>query len=249
MLLPLAVPHPRPAELVPEMRAHSHSKRRVVADPTVATTLSQSVARGVLVTPWFAAATGFVIAVSMWVLWPHADLHILAGPAINKEPYGPNGTSGVAGSKGGEINTKSSPPRSTASQARGDHGATGSRGAKGVGASVRYYVAQSGHDSFDIVITVPGRHARTHWELAFLLRGDESIRVFGANWQPTGQDGGLASEWPGAQHWRGDQNFGEPGGDRNSHDVSFQVYGSGSNIRPTGCVLNGKACHFTEVRP
>jgi hypothetical protein len=252
VLLPLAVPQPRPADLVPGVRPHSHGKRRPVAESAAGLTVSQSVARGVLVTPWFAAATGFVIAVSMWILWPHADLHILAGPAINKEPYGPGGDSsgGVAGSNGGQDSPKPPPSHVTASTGgRRANGTSSDDSAKAAGRAVRYHIVGSDNDYFDIVITLPGKHAAKDWQLSFELRGDENIRVFGASWQPSGQDGGLASALnPGDQHWSGDQSPGFPGPDPDSHDISFQVYGVGSNLRPTGCVLNGKACHFIEVR-
>jgi len=236
--------------MVPGTRPHSHSKRRAAPDSSPALSVPHGVARGVLVTPWFAAASGFVIAVSMWVLWPHADLHILAGGATANLPYngGGNGEDNGA-TKDHHTGSTASPLHSDARGAdRRDRASGQADGTKAAGAAVRYYVVANSHGFFDIVITVPGRHARTHWDLGFLLRGDENIRVYGADWQASGQ-GGIASELtPGAEPGRGQQPFENPVPGRHRREVSFEVSGAGPNIRPTACVLNGKTCHFTEVK-
>ena len=232
----------QPAELPPGLRPHSHSKRRSGGEEAGRSAQPQSVARGLLVTPWFAAAAGFVIAAGLWIISPHADL-ISTTPAIGKATVGPGST--LTGKGDGRDRANAS---NSASSSSTSHSAVASHGKHGkpVTVTVLYHGIVWHNGNFFLVISLPESLNGTRWKLEFQLPGDEDIKVLGARWQPSGEDGGTARDQPpDAGHW---QNYRHLGGYPSWHPgVDFFAHGLGSQVTPTGCKLNGRDCVFVPL--
>ena len=237
---------PQRADMPPGLRPHSHSKRRSGGDEPASTTQAQGAARGLLVTPWFAAAAGFVIAAGMWIISPHTDL-IDANPAINSVTGGPQGgnTRHLTGSGDGTVQQPSKQTRSGHSL-RG----TGARGRHGKPVPVTvYYHGIVWHDGgFFLVISLPESLRGTHWKLEFRLPGDQDIKVVDASWRAAGPDGGTARELvPDPGHWENYRHLNGYPGWRPPPGVDFFAYGTGTDVKPTGCTLNGKDCRLVPL--
>jgi hypothetical protein len=211
----------------------------------------RTAARGLLVTPWFAAASGFVIAASLWIYAPHAHLQFPRGSAIRTQTcYGacPPATSRkdsrrLTTSGKHRLETRKSGKRAGAAS-RHDRPAVS-------GLTFSYYVLPSQDGGFNLMIRVVGQRAIKDWRLAFTLRGDRIHKVSGATWQRISRDSGTASgngqqgQWPGSGQGAGDQ-FGDG---HHQYGFIFFVSGNGSPVRPTNCLYNGQTCVFTKGQP
>jgi hypothetical protein len=169
-----------------------------------------------LVTPWFAAGAGFVIAAAM---------------ALNTGPrtfltYRPNATkcSGCS-SAPGSLATSRPGIQIRSGQADG----TGRPGGP-VGPAVTVQRGPADHGIFYVTFIVPAGQAHNGWRLRFELPGRSVNQVWNALWQPdaTG-DGGVASI---------------PAEAGSTVGRTFEVSAVGAWTRPGGCVLNGHACQF-----
>jgi hypothetical protein len=218
--------------------------------------------RGLLVTPWFAAGAGFVIAAGLALNSPHTTLTYRP----DTKPCAGNCTTGQArgsmpaASPGVQIKTASPAPAGSGSHGHGPatrhgqpggqhHGGTGSAGPAGAGVGYKILFRRLGH--FSLLITVPPAQAGHEWSLQFQIPGAQITRVWGAQWQPSGHDGGVATmlgrqpgtdgqrppAGPGSRRWRRHHGW-------SPSDGGFLVIGQGSPGTPTGCVLNHAACHF-----
>jgi hypothetical protein len=172
--------------------------------------------RGLLVTPWFAAGAGFVVAAAM---------------ALNSGPrtfltYRPNATkcSGCS-SAPGSLATSRPGIQIRSGQADG----TGRPGGP-VGPAVTVQRGPADHGIFYVTFIVPAGQAHNGWRLRFELPGRSVNQVWNALWQPdaTG-DGGVASI---------------PAEAGSTVGRTFEVSAVGAWTRPGGCVLNGHACQF-----
>lgn len=206
-------------------------------------------ARGLLVTPWFAAASGFVIAASLWIYSPHAALLQFPNNATQLQHCHSDGCSPAGSSKGsGSLaaagkNRLKQPRKSGANPA----GGTGLRGRTAVsGLTFSYFALPSPDGKFTIRISVYGKRAIRDWSLAFVLAGDKIRTVAGASWQRTTRDSGTASG--SGQAWQmpgdGQGDGGQSGGDHQLYGFTFLVSGVGSAVAPTSCVYNGQSCTF-----
>lgn len=243
------------------------SRARSAPDRTPAAELAAQ-QRGVgraLVTPWFAAATGFVLAASLWIYSPHPRFTypITIGalpqctPGMCRPEVGGNGSGQLAIASGQPIQ----PGRKPASPTAGA-GARRPIPSAAAGLSFGYVVQQAWHGRFDVIITVAGKHDVNfkHWTLAFTLPGARIRFVYGARWLPVARDSGIASALSGDPiQWRGG-----PGGSGDGHGsgaqgashadgrwgwpgqpgVSFMVIASGKPIGPVHCAFDGAACKF-----
>jgi hypothetical protein len=208
--------------------------------------------RGLLVTPWFAAATGFVVAAGMWIYSPHAELKFPPS-AVGVVPCEAHGCGVDAGQDGGALATTTrqhigKSGKSTgkaAAQTDGGGGTAVSRLAFG------YAVLWQRDGKFGVLITVTGKHIPGAWKLTFAMPGDQISDVMGAAWHPAGADGGTASELsgPAPGQWQGQLGSGDhsdPGVvSRHRRGFSFLVLGQGTPVVPTGCSFNGTSCAFS----
>jgi hypothetical protein len=178
--------------------------------------------RGLLVTPWFAAGAGFVIAAALSLNAPRTFL-----------TYRPNNTPST--SKCATcVAPESVPTAKPGVQIRSVNPAViGGAGAAGPAVAIHLGPVRNG--VFTVTFTLPAGLPRNGWRLQFALPGRSITQVFGAHVRPdAGDDGGVAVPLA-----RG--GYESPTGPA---AVSFMVSASGSPVTPVHCVLNGKPCHF-----
>lgn len=215
---------PTPADRLAELNARFWPYQR---------RLLTGAARGLLVSPWFAAGAGFVIAAGAFIYAPHAELNF--GNAI-----------GVTHCTQSDCETVT--PQGGAPPIAAGGGTPIPAEPAATGLTFRYTVNWDDHGPFEMVLTVTGKHAIGAWQLTFVIPGATAVSVVGANWQPSGTDGGTASGTTlGASH--GTQLSaavdGHHGHDGQQNVVSVVVQGTGQPKAPTGCVFNGATCQFS----
>lgn len=198
--------------------------------------------RGLLVTPWFAAGTGFVLAASMWIYSPHAELRFPSS-AINELPCQQQGCSGGTDQGAGSLTTTSGQPIPHAKkQAHTRHRSAAA------GLTFTYTVLWQQQGKFEVMISVTGKRSLRGWQLAFALPGDQVSNVIGASFQPSGSDGGTASALAGsdAGPWSdgGNGGSGSQAAADDHNVVRFMVFGDGTPVLPTGCRYKGASCTF-----
>jgi hypothetical protein len=214
-------------------------------------------ARSLLVTPWFAAGAGFVLAAGLWIYSPHTELRF---PGANA-PYGVPCTTQQcgAGPGGGQLATSTPGERIRHPAGHGRSVHTGATGPNSAASELTFtfVVAWQENDSFQALITVRGKHVPSTWRLEFTMPGARIRYVIGAQWRasPRG-DGGTAfgsqrqfgGGGPGNSQEYGQDNedYGQnPGGHRAQDDsIILLVMGRGSPSTPTNCVFNGSSCAF-----
>jgi hypothetical protein len=205
--------------------------------------------RGMMVAPWFAAATGFVVAAGLWIYSPHAELKFppSAGGVVR---CGTNGCGAVPGQGGGALTTTTPQPiqHSAATQVEGAHSLATA------GLTFSYSVLDSHSGKFAVLITVTGRRLPHTWKLSFTLPSDQISAVFGANWHPSGSDGGTASgpvaavsgqdPWPvaGGSSVEGSQALGV-----SRHAIRILVLGAGTPVAPGSCSFKASPCSFSYI--
>ncbi len=214
-------------------------------------------ARGLLVTPWFAAGTGFVVAAGVWILAPHALLlsNIPGGKPCTILTCGPGGSAlpfGHGSQAGGHTSkTKASAGRASGSKSHATSGLT-----------FRFKALQHAHGRFAELITITGKRPIESWRLSFVIRGAHITYVQGG-WltrQPRGHGVTVWAYNPQSDD-RGRPNGGAPGGGYQSgaghrtpvavpagdaHEVRFTVYGTGSPGQPVDCAYDGVSCSFSS---
>jgi hypothetical protein len=229
--------------------------------------------RGLLVTPWFAAGAGFVIAAALALNSPHTVLTYRPNTVPCRLCTEPTPQKGSEASATPGVQIRPVRPAKSAHARRG----TGRPDSGPVaGLEVSFRVVWHKHGEFGAIITVPANRARHGWSLRFDMPGVRITQVWGAQWESApGGHGGLArmltrhpgrqpgsprhSGRPGdsgpgrghgqsgAQGQAGSQElFGSQGSpwDWTQPDVRFLVVAQGSPVTPVGCVLNGAGCHF-----
>ncbi len=212
--------------------------------------------RGLMVSPWFAAGAGFVIAAGAFIYAPHASLNFangneatittrcsVAGCTVPEQaPVMAGGTNGLV---------TPSPSASSPGRATGRHAA---RAGLSSAPDFTYSVQSHGSDTFQMTLTLTSDRAIGPWQLAFEIPGATDLSVSGAIWRASGTDGGTAS----GPAVGGSPNSGQPpagdaasagghsaGGGQN-YVVTFTVSGKGEpTVAPQHCSYNGAPCHFS----
>jgi hypothetical protein len=144
--------------------------------------------RGLLVTPWFAAGAGFVIAAALALNSPHAVL-----------TYRPNTQNCRLCKQGtpaeGSLTTvRPGVQLKSARPAQGEKAARSSGGGSAVGVDVGFRVVWRRDGQFGAIITIPASQAAHGWSLRFDIPGTRITQVWGAQWQPAANgQGGVAS--------------------------------------------------------
>jgi Cellulose binding domain len=191
------------------------------------------VVRGLLMTPWFAASTGFVIAVGMWLYSPHASITFPS--AIGTIHCRLHGCVTQGGNSSGSV-ASSAPGQRLRTRHVGRGSEQSAAAAKRTaGLAFTFTVLWRSDQSFGVAISISGRRSLGTWQLAFRLPGTQIQNVFGAEWlQSASEDGGTASPFHA--------DFG-PAPDTDA--VTFRVDGTGSLSAPTSCTFDGARCTFT----
>ncbi len=238
LVLPVRVPGPR------------HSAKVRPAGPAAGgPSLLAGAARGLLVTPWFAAATGFVLAAALWIYSPHTELKLgLPSGAVGIVPCQQAGCS-VTTEQGARSLTATSRqpivhPSKSASRSDTRHRSAAA------GLTFGYAVLWHRQGEFEVMITVRGKRSIRDWRLAFAMSGDQINYVSGAWFKATGQDAVMVSDV-------GDQATGDDGGHDGTvspdasgdlYAISFMVFGQGTPVLPTDCVYDGASCTIKQVQ-
>jgi len=196
-----------------------------------------------MVTPWFAVATGFVVAAALWIYSPHAELNI-PNPAIGETPCKTQGC-GI-GTPNNHAAAGGSLLPMTGSVGRMHPHPTAPR------LKLGYRVIWQSQGRFSMLITVSGTSVPHSWQLAFALPGDNITFVQGASWQPSGRYGAIVT-WPasgnpwqfgGQSHYVRDRHRSRTSA---GHGDSFIISGAGVVVSPGSCSFNGRSCEISQV--
>ena len=194
-----------------------------------------------LVSPWFAAGAGFVIAMGALIYMPHANVdfgcaihvtHCKLATCPQLTPQG--GVPGLpAGIAGGQVTAS---PSTSAAPVM----------------NVWYQpLADSTVSGFAMWIMFSPPPGLSHWQLRFVIPGATSVYVYGApHWLPYGVNGVTVSsfvagtESAGYAAISGYQDGAISGSSPTGGTVFFQVRGTGMQSAPANCAFTGAACEF-----
>jgi hypothetical protein len=198
--------------------------------------------RRLLVSPWFAAGAGVVIATGVIIYTPHTKfdfgnaIHVIHCRQAQCAPVTPQSGAGLpAGVDGGRVTAS---PRAISVTA---------------GMSFWYQVLDRTQTGFIMQITIRASHSFGPWKLSFVIPGATDVYVPDARWVQSGTDGGTASNYfSGTEssdyaQISGHQSGAAAGSSRNGYTVGFQVRGSGTPRAPTHCFYDGVACQFKQA--
>ena len=140
-------------------------------------------ARSLLVTPWFAAGAGIVIAAALAVNTPTALT------------YGPTGPGGLCTTHSCTGSRRPQPPqvataspgvaiRDPSADAKGGGAAPDPPGVTEMNAELSYQICWRSGRGFTALITMPGA-GKTGWSLQFAFPGAHVRHVMGARWHPS----------------------------------------------------------------
>ena len=190
-------------------------------------------ARSLMVTPWFAASAGIVIAAALAVDSPTGLMYVPNGPAVHcpassctgSASSPPGVTTEVPGVK---LRTRTAPRTGRPSALARHH----------VIYQLGYQVARSWPGGFVAVITLPGDLKPGAWRLRFGFASARVDRVWGARWQPSrhGNLGTVTGSW-----WP----YGHEPPDRGLDGRQLMILAVGKPTLPSGGRLDGVSCEFT----
>lgn len=217
---------------------------RVAVPPAARSRLR--LARSLLVTPWFAAGAGIVIA---------AALAVNAPTALTYGPTGPGpqctmrGCAGVGQGRPPEVATAT--PGVAIRPPDGDAKGGGSAHAQHPGAEdieLGYRIFRHSESGFIAVITMPGAAKAGGWSLQFAFSAAQVRHVWGARWQPSRDGAGGTANGPspsgrGSSQARPPEQAGTPGPDIPDPD-QMMVFATGRPQVPSSCTLDGISCSF-----
>ena len=197
---------------------------------------------GLLVTPWFAAGAGVVIAAGLFLSAPHAVLSFAPAPdyvtacpqQCAPAPAGPTAGSLTNAKPGVQIATPKpalrrappAPPRPSSVTAS---------------AKITFRLQWQQGGAFGALITVQADHDIAGWTMAFAIPGARISHVFGASWQPSASgNGGTAADPAGPAGQSGQGPQWQPSAD----SARFLIIANGPPARPADCLFDGVSCHF-----
>jgi hypothetical protein len=178
--------------------------------------------RGLLVTPWFAAGAGFVIAAGMALNAPRTLL-----------TYRPNNVPST--SKCADCQSPESVPTSKPGVQIKSVNPAIVAGRGGPGPAVSFQLGPERNGVFSVTFSLPASQVGHGWKLRFALPGRSISEVLGAQWLPDAADDG------GEAAMLAEGGYVSP---TNPAAVSFLVSATGPPVAPVHCVLNGQPCHF-----
>jgi hypothetical protein len=186
-----------------------------------------------MMTPWFAAGAGIVIAAAMAVDSQAALTYAPSDPGLRCPVSGcvspaPSHPPDLATARPGmALKTPGAQPAGAAAASSGPR----------PGAEVRYrlgyQVIRRWHSGFVAMITMPGDLKRGIWSLQLGFPSARVDRVWGALWQPWRNGHGGTALGPG--QWRG----------RGGPDArQLRVSATGKPTSPSRCRLDGISCGY-----
>ena len=190
-------------------------------------------ARSLMVTPWFAASAGIVIAAALAVDSPAALMYVPNAPAVRCLASGCTGpASGPPGVTtevpGVKLKTGAAPRPGRAGAPAGRHGVY----------QLGYQVVRSLKGGFVAVITLPGDLKPGTWSLRFGFPSARVDHVWGARWRPSRHDhaGTATGSWRPNDH--------EPD-NRGLDGRQLMILAVGKPTLPSGGRLDGVSCEFS----
>jgi hypothetical protein len=199
-------------------------------------------ARSLLVTPWFAAGGGIVLAAGLWIYSPHTELKFPAS-AVNPAEV-PCAPPGCGPGPGGHANGQ---PAASKRGMRMPHRHAAAAGGQNLAVSdlrFRFTILWQRSGMFGAFVSVSGPNLPSSWRLTFQLPGARIGHVIGALWQPAaGGSGGTAySGTAGTPNGQAVPSNGQQSAKPGT--ITFLVLGTGSPGTPTGCMFNRASCTF-----
>jgi hypothetical protein len=191
-----------------------------------------------MVTPWFAAGAGMVIAAAVAVDSPAALTYGPAAPTVRCSAHGcaspaPGGQPGLAaGSPGVPLQAPGAQAGGAAAASSG--ASRGAAAGSGAGYRLGYRIVSRRH-GFVATITMPGDLKPGSWSLQFGFPSARIDRVWGALWRPSGDGNAGTALGP----WEG---RGTPPARTGARQVTVRA--SGTPTVPSGCTLDGIRCSF-----
>jgi hypothetical protein len=200
--------------------------------------------RGLLVTPWFAAGAGILIAATLALGAPrHAVLSYapIDPGVLCKNPrcatavptHAPGSLAGAQPGIALKVPKVAPAPAVPAPAPAAQPSAT-PRLATASDIAVHYVLLRHQHGGFLAVISVQSRQKLGSWTLGFTIPGVAISDVWGARWQPSASgSGGVASgqPWPWPRSGPG--------------MAKIVIFATGRPRPPTGCTFNGQSCAFS----
>jgi hypothetical protein len=129
--------------------------------------------RGLIVSPWFAAGAGFVVAAGAFLYAPHAQLSF-GNPLVHRSPCAAarcehdfSTEQGARGTLGTGVEQVPANPASSATAAT-------------TGMTFGYAVTSHNRAGFQMLLTVTGKKAIGNWTLSFLMPGATDVTVLEA---------------------------------------------------------------------
>jgi hypothetical protein len=197
-----------------------------------------------MVTPWFAASAGIVIAAALAVESPAALTYVPNGPGVRCSTSGcadptPGQPAVANASPGMELKTGTAPRGGTSASAR-----PGRRHAAGAVYELSYQVVRHWRGGFIAVITLPDDMPPGTWSLHLHFPSARVDQVWGARWKPAGHgDAGTATgSWAGPRG-RDRGQHGEQDA-RGQDSRQLVIFATGTRTAPSGCRLDRASCNF-----
>jgi hypothetical protein len=183
-----------------------------------------------MVTPWFAASAGIVIAAALAVNSPAALMYVPNAPAARcpaSRCAGPaSGPPGVTTEVPGVKLKTGTAPR------------TGAPAGRHAVYQLGYQVVRSWPGGFVAVITLPADLKPGTWSLRFGFPSARVAHVWGARWQPSrhGRTGTATGSW---------RPHGHDPYDRGLDGPQLMIFAVGAPTLPSGGRLDGISCVFS----
>jgi hypothetical protein len=187
-----------------------------------------------VVSPWFAAGAGVVIATGVMIYTPHAKLDF--GNAIQVTPC-------TASCNHAALQQAPGLPA-------GSGVTTSPRPSLPAGTTFWYQPGHSIGNEFSMWIEVRARGSLGQWKLAFRVPGATGIYVYWPRWASSGTNGVTVDSYYAGTESVVYTEFsaneaGVAGGLTLNGDIAlFQIRGIGAPNAPTACTYNGASCTF-----
>jgi hypothetical protein len=214
-------------------------------------TLLTGAVRGLVVSPWFAAGAGFVVAAGAFMYAPHAQLSFgnslvhrsrCATARCQHELATEQGAQGILGTGVEQV-----PPSATPSATAATTGMT-----------FGYAVTSHNRAGFQMLLTVTGKKAIGSWSLSFLIPGATDVTVLEATpvdsdtATPTASDtpsadGSARTTTPSPQPSPGSSASATTASGKDSADILYLVVkGDGAPTAPEDCTFDGVPSSFSQ---
>lgn len=190
-----------------------------------------------VVSPWFAAGAGVVIATGVMIYTPHAHLN----PAIQVTPC-----KQAKCPQHQQLQLGGPPPQPAGT---GAPVTAPSKASLPKGMTFWYQPGYSSGDVFSMWIEVRARDGLGQWKLSFSVPGAKGIYVYWPRWTSSGNGVTVNSNYAGTESAGYAEISARGSGladglSLNGNIVLFQIRGTGAPNAPTPCTYNGASCTF-----